>query len=181
MIEMNLQMFGGRGGGSGMSGGGGAAASSSSARPSSGGAPVTSLMANAESDPLMNKDLAMSRNQVKDYFDTIGYKYSNSMLDTSAGASANQLDHFSDIKRARINAEKLPKTGDSYMDKPSNVKDYYMATMASSGDSRATMNKFWGTTPGKVDLANWFKGEVGAGLTGSEMKSTVDSMKRRRR
>lgn len=171
--------MGGRGSGSRMG-----SASSSGSRPNSrggGSSPVTSLMADASSNPMMNRDLAMSRSQVKDYFDTIGYKYSNSMLDTSVGASASQLDHFSDIKRARINAEKLPKTGDSYMDKSSNVKDYYMATMASSGDSRATMNKFWGTTPGKVDLANWFKGEVNAGLTGSEMKSAVDAVKRRRR
>lgn len=144
-------------------------------------APITSLMAEAGSDPLMNQDLPMDRNQVKNYFDTIGYEYDDRMLDGATGLSINDLEGwFNDIKRARINATKLPKTGDPFMDKPSNIKEYYMATMASRGDSRSAMNKYWSTTPGKADLAEFMRGEIDAGLTGKEMKSVIDSMKRRR-
>lgn len=174
--------MGGRGSGSRMSSGGGSAGGNlQSASIGGGNNPITRLMATSSRDPMMNDDIPMNRQQVADYFSLIGYDANSTTLDMAVGADKAQLDNFPDIKRARINAEKLPKTGDSYMDKASNVKDYYMATMASSGDDRATMNRYWATTPGKVDLANFMRSEVEAGLTGSEMKSTIDSMKRRRR
>lgn len=168
--------MGGRGSSSSMGRGG-----SSAGRASAGGGSITSLMAKADKDPLMNPDIKMTRSDVKDYFDMIGYTdYDERMLDLSAGMYLDQLEGFTDVKRAMRKATALPKTGDPIMDNASNVKDYYMATMADPGDSRATMNKFWKTTPGKVALAEFMRGEVEYGLTGREMKSVINSMKKRR-
>lgn len=180
-MKINLQFFGGRGGGSGMSS-------------STSGGSYMSDRQNMEDYAIATGALDIgSEEETRAFLKTAeGRAALDEFMNGEREAGLTEAEMREAIKSTGSDRSAPPaaptapgrinlNSGDKYMDNENNMVKYALATGALDIGSERETKAFLKTAEGKSALKEFMQGEIEAGLTGSEMKNVINSVRRRRR